>query len=213
MNGLLQQVLAGQAPPIFSLSVDQLHRMQEEGILASGEAVELIEGILVRKDRGVQGETEVTHHPLHAAVVGHCYRWLDRRLDGTGCHVRSQLPVTLNRDNEPEPDLTVVVGDPEAYSARHPTPAEVVLLIEVAHSSLQYDRTTKLHLYAAAGIERYWIVDLVARQIEEFSSPTQSGTYARHAVYRAGSAITWDLPSGPLQIPVDEFLPARFFAA
>lgn len=210
-SGLLQQVLAGEAPPLLPITVEQLHRMQAEGILAPDESIELIDGTLVRKDRSFASEGPMVHNPGHAGAVSHIYRVLDRRVEPHGCHARCQLPVTLDGENEPEPDVKVVDGEPEAYCQRHPTPSEVRLALEVSHSSLDYDRTIKLGLFARARIPRYWIVNLVDRQIEAFWSP-QAGTagYAEHAIYKSGDLLTLDLPDGVIQIPFDELLPARF---
>jgi hypothetical protein len=207
----LQQVLAGEAPPLFSLSVEQFHRMQSQGILTPAQPVELIDGMLVRKDRSFRGENAMVHNPGHAGAVSHIHRVLDRRVEPHGCHARSQLPVTLDDDNEPEPDVKVVDGDAAAYWHRHPTPADVRLTGEVSHSTLEYDRTVKLRLFARAGIPRYWIVNLVDHQIEAFWSPIpEQGVYAEHEVCTSGDMLTLDLPDGPLQIAFDDLLPARF---
>jgi hypothetical protein len=211
---LLQQVLSGEAPPLFSISVEQLHRMQREGILTPAQPVELIDGILVRKDRSFRGEGPMVHNPGHAGAVSHVHRVLDRRVEPHGCHARSQLPVTLDEGNEPEPDVKVVDGDAATYWVRHPTPADVRLAVEVSHSSLEYDRTVKLLLFATAGIPRYWIINLVDHQIEAFWSPVpDQGIYAEHAAYTSGDVLKFDLPSGEVQVAFNELLPARFRGA
>ncbi len=210
---LLQQVVSGEAPPLLPLTVDQFHRMQTQGILTAAEPVELIAGALVRKDRSFRGEDVMMHNPGHAGAVNLVHRVLDRRAEPHACHARSQLPVTLDDDNEPEPDIKVVVGDPSAYWLRHPVPAQVRLVVEVSHSTLEFDRTTKLRLYARANIQRYWIVNLVDHQIEGFWSPLPGeGRYAENAVYSSGDVLTFDLPTAEVQIAFEELLPARFRA-
>jgi hypothetical protein len=211
---LLQQMASGEAPPLLPLTVAQFHRMQTQGILAPEEQVELIEGALVRKDRSFRGGKCMMHNPGHAGAVSHVHRVLDRLSEPHGCHARSQLPVTLDDENEPEPDVKVVEGDASAYCLRHPIPAEVRLVVEVSHSSLEFDRTTKLRMYARAGIVRYWIVNLVNHQIEAFCSPLPADErYAVPAVYRSGDALNFNLPGGEVQIPFDELLPSRFRGA
>jgi hypothetical protein len=210
-TGLLQHVLSGDAPPLFPLSVEQLHRMQTMGILPPEQPVELIDGILVRKDRSFRGDDPMVHNPGHAGAVSHIQRVLDRRAEPLGCHARSQLPLTLDADNEPEPDVKVVDGDASSYWLRHPTPADVRLVVEVAHTTLEYDRTVKLRLFARAGIVRYWIVNLVDHQIEAFWSPlSDQATYQERAIFKSGDVLTLELPRGPSEIAFDDLLPVRF---
>lgn len=118
---LFEQLASGQAPPHVPLTVSQLHRMLAAGWLNDGE---LVEGILVRKDRSAAGEGRLTHGERHATGVA-MLRRLDRRLAGRHCHVRTQLPVTLSETSEPEPDGAVVTGADDSYVGHHPGPAEV----------------------------------------------------------------------------------------
>ncbi len=188
-TNLLDELAAGRAPGLVPLSVDQFHRMIAAGILRDGEPVELIEGMLVRKGRGPLGGDEIIHGPHHALVVARLQR-LSSRLVTLGCHLRSQLPVTLSAVDEPEPDLVIVRGEPDDFADRHPGPADVLLVVEVADSSLAFDRTTKQRLYAAAGIPAYWIINLPDDRIEVFEDPRpDEGLYGRHLeVGRAGTA-------------------------
>ena len=95
-----------------------------------------------------------------------------------GWYVDSQEPITLD-DSEPEPDIVVVRGDTRDYLDRHPGARDLSLVVEVADSTLERDRTLKQRLYGRAGIPVYWIVNLVERQLEVYSQPVE-------------------LPSGPL---------------
>jgi Uma2 family endonuclease len=83
--------------------------------------------------------------------------------------VRVQLPIALEAESEPEPDLSVVAGDPRASSRSHP--ADPVLIVEVAETSLTFDRQHKGSLYARAGVMDYWIVNLVDRELEVYRDP------------------------------------------
>ncbi|MBI3269112.1 MAG: Uma2 family endonuclease [Planctomycetes bacterium] len=155
--------------PIHRLTVDQYHRMLEVGILGSGEPVELLEGWLVEK---------MGKNPGHRMAVRLVLTALERLLV-SGWYVDVEAPVTLT-GSEPEPDLSVVRGDTRQYADRHPGPADVGLIVEVAQSSLGSDRGLKGSIYAAAGIPAYWIVNLVDRRIEAYTEPTGSGAEAAY---------------------------------
>jgi hypothetical protein len=158
------------------LTVDQYHLMIESGILTEGEPIELLDGFLVRKDRSAAGKDPMTVGPDHSLTVKKLAR-LDRKLNRFGCHIQTQQPVTIPDHDEPEPDGAIVVGRPEDYAGRNPGPGDVTCVIEVSDSSLRVDRTTKLRVYADAGIPQYVIINLVDRVIEVYSRP-MSGRYA-----------------------------------
>lgn len=159
--------------PLWPLSLEQYHRMIEAGVVGEDDPVELIDGYLVAKDQG-RGPG-MGHGPTHAAGLRQTFDLLKAILGGNWV-VQSQLPITLGMASglggrEPEPDVTVAEGPRQRYATHHPDPSEIRLLVEVADSSLTIDRTVKAPLYAAAGIERYWIVNLVDRQIEVYADP------------------------------------------
>jgi Uma2 family endonuclease len=207
---LLEQVVAGHAPAVLPLTVDQYHRMIEQRILREGEPTELIDGILIRKDRADAGGNPMSHGPRHALTVKRADRLL-RGVEAHGCHLHVQLPVTLSATQEPEPDVAVVRGTPDDYQRRHPGPADTLATIEVSDSSLTYDRTTKQRLYAAAGISPYWIVNLVENLIEVYEQPLPAEErYGRRTDFRPGQTI--DLPLSPnqtIQVSVSDLLPAE----
>jgi hypothetical protein len=202
---LFEQVLAGKAPSLLPLTVDQFHRMVEAGILREGEPVELIDGVLVRKDFGAEG-SPMAHSPRHALVVTRLQR-LDRRLELLGYHMRCQLPVILSSIQEPEPDGAIVQGMPEVYATHHPRAEDILVVIEAADSSLAYDRSTKQRIYAAAAIAQYWVVNLPENQIEVYDLPTPSeGRFTRRLDFRAGQTLRLSVKSQDLEIPVSELL-------
>ena len=105
----------------------------------------------------------------------------------SGWRLRIQSAVRLP-GGEPEPDLAVVMGPAGRYDASHPTPAEIALVIEIADTTLQYDRTLKLRAYAQAGIAVYWIINLEDQQVEVFANPSggSSPGYGARTVYTSG---------------------------
>lgn len=199
-------VLAETARPmaVVPLSVEQYHSMRETGILAEDEPVELIDGLLVYKDRG--GAMPVS--PLHSFVT-HRMASLAPALAEQGCHLRLENPITLPPSHEPEPDGAVVQGRPEDYLTRHPGPADVACAIEVADSSLRNDRTTKQSIYASAGIGQFIIVNLVESRIEVYEEPNGAEKcYRLVRVLHRGDTISLHLPGGKtLGIPVADWLP------
>jgi Uma2 family endonuclease len=104
----------------------------------------------------------------HAVAIELAHRALQRAF-GPAWRVRVQLPVALEEESEPEPDLSVVAGDPRASSLSHP--ADPVLIVEVAETSLTFDREHKGSLYARAGVMDFWIVNLVDRELEVYRDP------------------------------------------
>lgn len=153
--------------PIHRLSVGQYHQMLQEGILRSGEAVELLEGWLVEK---------VQKTPAMCFAV-RAVRAALTPLAPVELFVDCYAPVTTT-DSEPEPALAVVRGNPCDYGERHPTARDVALVVEVADTSLDRDQDVKKRIYAAARIPVYWIVNLTERKIEKYADPAGDGAAA-----------------------------------
>ena len=209
-NALIEQIASGEAPSLVPLSVEQYHVMLEKGILRDGDAIELVQGLLVRRNRAAAGEDEMTHGPRHAQVMSRLLR-LERALEPLACHLRVQLPVTLSDLDEPEPDLAIVKGSVEDFADRHPGAADLLAVFEVSDSSLGYDRGTKLAVYAAAGIPVYVIVNLPDRQIERYDRPAPGeARYQGHTDHGPGTALVIPLTEGnALTLTVDEALGPR----
>jgi Uma2 family endonuclease len=149
------------------LSVAEYHRMGELGLLKPDERVELVHGLLVEKPI-------VT--PPHAFAVTKLDKLVGQLLPA---HVvaRVQMPITLS-DSEPEPDLVLARSTESEYFDRHPGPGDIQLVVEVAISSLAFDQGEKLALYAAHGVETYWIANLVDKRIEVYTQPRSGDTPA-----------------------------------
>jgi hypothetical protein len=146
----------------------------------------------------------MTHGPKHAFFLQRVVRWSESQSQSTEWHVRQQLPVTF-ADSEPEPDVVLVRGRVEDYRTRHPRPAECLLLIEIADSSLDYDRTVKGAIYAASGIESYWIVNVPEQQVETYEIPViAEKRYSARSIRRAADqAVLKAVPGFALTLTVE----------
>ena len=169
------------APPVREtrkFTVAEYYRMAEVGILHHDERVELIEGeIILMPPIG----------PRHAGDVIRSIR-LFSRLDDDRFVIQIQNPLHLAEQSEPEPDVMLLHPRADDYTASHPTPADVLLVIEVADSSLDYDRAVKAQIYGRAGIPETLVLNLPEDCIEGFDQPGPEG-YARHTIYRRGDQI------------------------
>jgi Uma2 family endonuclease len=150
-----------RAPARHRLDVDAYYKMAEAGILTHPRRVELIDGEII--DMAAIGSP-------HAAITNRLNRLLVSAVDGLAL-VSVQSPLRLDAYNEPEPDLMLLRPRPDDYRASHPGAADVLLLIEVSESSLAYDRSAKLALYAKFGVAEVWIVDVSGAAIEVYREP------------------------------------------
>jgi len=193
---------------LVRLTVDQYAAMLTSGVLAEGAPVELLNGVLRWKNRATQGEAEMTVGKRHAATVIRLYHLLTMLMQGHRCFVQSQSPISLSAIDEPEPDLCIVSGSIEAERPRHPTPDEIILLIEVADSSLAYDLGEKLEAYAAGGIAEYWVVNLVNCRVEVYRQPDlETGKYLERIDHGIDDRVEFHLPTGEaFTIATDQFL-------
>jgi Uma2 family endonuclease len=179
-------------PSLRRFTVTDYHQMAAAGILTEDDRVELIDGEIVQMS------------PMggrHALCVARLNRLLSRHL-AENVLVYVQSPVRLSEYDEPEPDVAVV-RDRE-YGNELPTPADVLLVIEVADTSLRYDRTQKLPLYAAAGIAEVWLIDLQGESIERHTDPVE-GVY-RLAVHRERGQELESVMAPGLVFKVDDVL-------
>lgn len=175
---------------LFHFTLEQYQRLIEIGILDEGAPCELLDGMIIHKNRADQGENEMTHGPGHANCVAKLNLLLVRIADQLGLTVRCQLPLQLSPQDAPEPDFALIKPLPADAFHRHPLADEVALVIEVASSSLKLDRNEKQSVYAKAGIPEYWIINLVAKQLEVFRNPDiQRGRYQPPRNLIAGEQI------------------------
>jgi Uma2 family endonuclease len=178
-------------------TVDQYHQLEKIGVLTEDDRVELIHGEIVEMA------------PIGERHFGHVNRfnYIFSRLFGDRALLHIQNPVRLGPRIEPEPDVVLLKPRDDFYETGVPTPADVLLLIEIADSSVEYDRNTKVPLYGQAGIVEYWLVNLVQDQIVVYRDPSPTG-YRTVQVFRPGDAIQ-PLLFPDVTIAVSDVLHAR----
>ena len=149
------------APDVRRFSVEEYHRLIEIGFLKETDRVELLEGIICEMMTPIGSQ--------HGAVVELTRKALDR-IAPTSTSVWSQQAVTTET-SEPQSDVYIARGDYRDYLEHHAGPTELLLVVEVADTSLAFDRSQKQRIYAAAGIAEYWIVNLPERKLEVYRRP------------------------------------------
>ena len=182
-----------------AITVDEYERMIEDGTIGEDDPIELIEGRLVAK---------MTKKPDHMSSSGRARRAIESVLP-SGWHARVEGPVRIpSRDSEPEPDLAVVRGEIDDYEDRHPDPADVALVVEIAKSSLAEDRKLA-ETYGGGGIPTYWIVNLVHRQLEVYTRPA-NGTDSSLTILKKNELVDLIIDGQAVaQIAVADLLPRR----
>jgi Uma2 family endonuclease len=160
-------------------TVDDYHRMWDVGILSPTDRVELIDGEIV---------TKMPIGPRHGACVDRANRALTTTV-GSSAIVRVQGSVRLDLFNLPQPDVVLLRPRADFYASAHPSPADILLIVEVAESSIDFDRSIKRRVYAKAGVREYWLVDLNEDVVHVYSDPS-SGGYRGVAGYRREQSIT-----------------------
>jgi Uma2 family endonuclease len=180
-------------------------RAEYDQLIARGsfrpdEHLELLGGqLVVREPQGSR----------HAVAIELAHRALQWAF-GPAWRVRVQLPIALEAESEPEPDFSVVAGDPRASTLSHP--ADPVLIVEVAETSLTIDREHKGSLYARASVMDYWIINLVDRELEVYRDPVIAARapfgwqYGRRQALRANGTIS-ALANPSAGISVADFMP------
>ncbi|HEX3245017.1 MAG TPA: Uma2 family endonuclease [Chloroflexota bacterium] len=178
-------------------STAEYHRLSHAGVLDEDDRVELIRG-------------EIFQMPpigsRHAACVEQVCESMRASIDKS-LMVRSQQPLQLSDDSEPEPDIALVRRRSDFYAAAHPQANEVVLLIEVAESSSHFDRDEKMPLYAENGIPECWLIDLNRDRIEVYTEPVRD-QYLQVRVFTPGEVIPCPFVQ-QTSLAVHELLPAR----
>lgn len=192
--------VAAPVDGLWRLSVENYHAMMKAGILLDGDPIELLEGLLVEK---------MSKNPPHVKSCRRTRKSLER-LAPAEWFVAAQDPITT-ADSEPEPDLSVAREEPQEYDTRHPSPKDLALVVEVADSSLQRDRTLKQRLYARAGIVVYWIVNLIDEQLEVYTDPTgpdEKPTYRQRRDYGPADEVPFIIEGREIgRIAVRDLLP------
>lgn len=182
--------------PRYRLTIDEYHRMGGAGVLQPDARVELIQGDLIEMA------------PIGSQHAGAVLYLLNRFILqlAQSAIVGSQNPIVLGSDSEPQPDVLVLRPREDFYRSSHPTREDALLLVEVAETTMQYDRDVKIPLYARHGVPEVWLVDLNAAVVEVYRDPNpDSASYASIRTVRAGTLAPLLAPIAA--IDVGELLP------
>jgi Uma2 family endonuclease len=163
-------------------TVEEYHKMGEAGLFDEKERVELINGEIYDMS---------PINSRHAGITDFLASLFKESLSEKKI-IRVQNPVSLDESSEPEPDVAVVQFRKDWYTKSHPSPNEIILLVEVSDSTLSFDRAIKLPLYAKAAVPEVWIINLQEDQIEVHNLPSDKG-YAQIRVFRPGDNIPHEL--------------------
>ena len=174
--------------------VEDFRRMTEVGILPEESGWEIIDGYLIDK---------MSIGSRHASTVKRLNRKLSL-LIGDRAIISVQDPIHIDEYNEPEPDIALLNLREDFYAESHPTLEEVLLVIEVADSTVEADRTIKKTLYAEAGIAEFWLVNLKENTVERYSSP-KNGNYRLAEILESGETIKAGMLEN-LTLKIDEIL-------
>jgi Uma2 family endonuclease len=175
-----------------AFTVDEWHRMGDAGLFGEGARVELLDGEVMEMS------------PIgsrHSGVVNALTELLVYAVQRTAT-IAVQNPVVLDQRSEPQPDVAVLARRPDYYGDTHPGPGEVLVLIEVSDSSLEYDRDWKAPFYARAGVRECWVVDLASEVVIVMRSPASDG-YRDVRVMGRGTVLDIEALDG-VAIAVDE---------
>lgn len=159
-------------------TADDYQRMGQAGILSEDDRVELIDGEVVAM-------TPIG--PRHNAAVNRATRAMVLAV-GDNAIVQVQGSVRLDLYHEPQPDLVLLSPQSDYYASRLPGPSDILLVVEIAESSLEYDREVKARLYAELGIREYWLADLTNALVFCYSAP-EGGRYQTLREHRRGDVI------------------------
>jgi Uma2 family endonuclease len=178
----------------YSFTAEEFERLGEAGILRQDARLELIEGEIVEMSPIGSG---------HAARVNFLSMLLNR-VFGVSHIVATQNPIRLSDFSEPQPDVSLLRRRDDYYGDGHPTPADALLVIEVADTTVVKDRTVKIPLYARAGLAEAWLVNLPEEVVEVYSHPV-AGSYQRAEVFGRGEEARSHTVEG-LAVSVSELL-------
>ncbi len=157
----IDRMVSNQVRP---LTITDYHRMIDTGIIHEGDKTELLSGQIF--DMAAKG---TRHTVATTRLIRELLMLIERQ-----AIVRCQSPITLPNHSEPEPDIVIARLQDDEYLTSHPAPPDIILVIEVADSSLDFDRQVKAPLYAAAGIDEYWLINLVDNRLEIYRQPEGS---------------------------------------
>lgn len=181
-------------PARYRFSLEEYHQLVETGFFTDDDRLELIEGELIMTP---------SPSPDHAAHSESLRMKIERRLPA-GFLLRVANVVSVPPDSEPAPDLCVVRHRADFYKKAHPLPKDVLLIIEIAKSSLEFDMGRKAEIYGRAGIREYWVLDLPSRCLHVFTAPGKQGYRIQRKYERGETVICGTILQ--IKLPVAELL-------
>lgn len=170
------------APDLYRWTIQEFQQMVTAGILEEDDKVELLNGQIVYMSPVGR---------FHAACVSMLNEWFFQALKRAYI-IRVQDPIVLDNLSEPEPDIVIANRKADYYAQSLPKPEDVRLIVEVADSSLAKDKGVKLPLYAAAGIQEYWLINISKEQLEIYTLPSEE-SYANHQVHQVTDQLDHEL--------------------
>ena len=195
-------------PPPLRITAKQFAADLEAGRFPPDRKVELLDGIVVLRDARDSPTQKITDMgPQHAKLVKRARKTLEPLAEADGCIYREEKSIHLPPYNGPQPDGLIARGTDEDYDFEHPRSRDIVVLLEVADSSLVNDRTVKMRIYAETGIRTYWILNVPDRTLEVRTDPDPAaGTYRSTVTLTAADTATLPLPGGDISLPLADLL-------
>lgn len=181
-------------PKPHRLSAEIYDRMIANGILTENDNVELLNGAIIEK---------MPKGPRHTSTTRFITKFFYRNL-GEDVVIQAQDPIRLDDFSEPEPDIVLARPEENDYTTRHPTPEDILLIIEISDTTLYFDRHEKAAAYSRNGIEQYLIVNLENNTVEDYRKPDDDG-YQSKQTYEIGEKISL-LAFPELEMTVEDFL-------
>ena len=180
-------------------TIAEYHRLGDLGFFDQSDRFELIRGEII-----TMAPKRTPHSVCNSLLWKQLYN-----LVGEQTEIRVQEPISLLGNSEPEPDVVIANKKDDNYLAAHPSAEDLILVIEISDSTLKYDRGAKLSLYAEAGINHYWIINLVDNHLEVYTTPFASGAnygYRHKSIVLANEAIA--IPEFPdLSLQLNSIFP------
>lgn len=190
----LKNAAPAKARAQYLFNVDEYHQLIEVGILGPEDRIELIHGELTMMP---------PIGPEHSSYTRRLTNLLPRKLPDNVV-LQMNEPVTIAPGSEPQPDAAIVKAKPDNYRKAHPTPKDVLLIIEVADSSSNFDNKVKGKLYGKAGIPEYWIIETAENLVRVFTDPSKEGYRTIREFHRGDKVKCGTVPQ--LQLTVDDLL-------
>lgn len=188
---------SNQSVKLRQITTEEYDLMIESGVFDENDAIELLNGVIIEKmPKGTK------HSSANDRAARVFYRTLNENVI-----IRNQNPIWLDEFSEPEPDIVLAADSPDEYEKSHPTPKDIFLILEIADSTLGYDRNTKGLAYARAGIKQYILLNVQEKTLEDYREPGADG-YGSKQTHRAGGSF--DLVAFPeITFQAEDFLPTE----